>query len=520
MNSNSQTPRWSLPYCTPIPSAPRLRRRAKAARIAAYVLLGVALIAPVVQFQVGTMRRIREAEEFTRLHPGRSLAGVKQHKGAIGRWRKAVRQFWGGWDIYQDPSKPSAPGENRASSPSPPKIEGGRAWLHPNMPFVVILLTPLAYLPVPVMALVFNLLKLAALLGAFWLAGRLASHEGRRIPDWVLGLGLVGVLPFIIGDIQHGNTNGFVLFAVVFHLWAYRRGWDVASGASLALAICLKMTPALFVVYWFYQRSWKLLVATVAGLVVFAVVIPCVAVGPARFADLTGSWLDDVILPGLVEGAWYPTHINQSLPGVFSRYFLGEPNPNGNVFWNPDDNPYAHQQQHRWIAFISLSDATVKWLIRVAQVVVVGLMGWAIGWRKLPRDDGRRMLHYGLVACGMMLLNQRTWDHHAGVLLLGSVAIWSAIGFGAFSRSLRILTMCLMLMSWVLIWITRSSACMLIAVISGAGSDVGEYWGDLMQAYAPVFYCFLLLLGAGVILSVAMRRLSPPYARVRQKLSA
>ena len=78
----------------------------------------------------------------------------------------------------------------------------------------------------------------------------------------MLGLGLLWVLMFVIGDLQHGNTHVLVLGAITLHLWLYRRGHDWAAGGALALAICLKMTPALFVLYWLYQRNWKLLGGT------------------------------------------------------------------------------------------------------------------------------------------------------------------------------------------------------------------------------------------------------------------
>jgi hypothetical protein len=36
-------------------------------------------------------------------------------------------------------------------------------------------------------------------------------------------------------------------------------------------------------------------------------------------------------------------------------------------------------------------------------------------------------------------------------------------------------------------------------------------WADRFMAYGPVFYSFLMLFVAGVILSVAMRRAEAPY---------
>ena len=509
-------PKWSLPYRTPHSS-----RGQRALRVAAYVLLVGAIVTPVVQFQIRTRRSHRKELEYRAFQDKyehltdeelaargikRLPAPGKTTRGAIGRWRWAVQPFWEGRNIYQP---------HEGTEPIP-------VWLHPNMPFTVILLTPFALLGVEAMALTFNLCKVLVLVAAILAAARLANHNGRKMPDWVLALALLWAILPIVGDIQHGNTNVFVLAAIVLHLWWYRRGHDLRAGAALALAICLKMTPALFLLYWAYQRNWKLLAAAVVALVLFAVVVPAAALGPSPYATLAGSWFDNLIYPGLVKGSWYPVHINQSLPGVFSRYFFAPPSPNGDIFWNPDDFTYAEQLQRQtpyWITLIGLPPWGVKLLVRVGQLAIVGLMAWAIGWRKLPRDDGRRALHYGLVALGMLLLNQRTWDHHAAILLPANVAIWYAIAFGRVGRRVRWAALILMLLAGLLVWGGGTTYFALIAKMMGESAKVGDRWADIAEAYGPAFYHFVLLLATAAMLSIALRHGTDPYADRRQRLS-
>lgn len=494
MEPHHDNPRWSLPYSSPVPSDPRHRKGITAARIAGYVLLAGILIAPVVSFQISTMRRQAKAGQIDE----------KSHKGAIGRWSYAVREFWAGKNIYRRPDETND--------------DVGQKRLHPNMPFTVILLTPFAYMPVPAMALTFNVLKVAALIASLLMAAQIAGHGRRRIPDWVLGLAVLWAALLIVGDIQHGNTNSFVLFAIVLHLWLYRRGRDLGAGAALTVAICLKMTPALFVLYWLYQRNWKLLVGVVAATVLLAVVIPGAAVGPERYATVTRTWMNNLILPGLVKGAWYPIHINQSLPGVASRYFFAEPSPNGDIFWNPDDYEYGQHPKSGWIAVASLSEQTVKMIVRVGQVLILALMAWSIGWRKLPRDDGRRALHYGLVVTAMLLMNQRTWDHHAGILLLATVAIWQGLAYGRMSNARRWTAFLLLLAAGLCIWLSRSEAVKLFAKIAGGSKDDGEHWKNMVEAYGAVFLHFVLLFAAGVVVALGLKKSPTPYAETVQKL--
>lgn len=471
-------------------------------RIVAYVLLAGALLTPVVQFQYLAYRVYKASPE------AKTAGDAKDTKGAIWRWRLAVREFWAGQNIYQTP-------DEAAKLPVGDRQTWGNVWLHPNMPFTVMLMTPFAYMPVLTMTLVYNLLKVLVILASILMAVRIANHQKMKMPDWVVGLGVAYAVLLLIGDMQHGNTNVFVLGAVVCHLWLYRRGRDVLAGIPLALGICLKMTPAIFILYWLYQRNWKLLAGTLAALALFAVAIPAAAV-PDRYATLTRTWLDNLIIPGLVKGEWYPIHINQSLPGVASRYLLGEPQPGGNIFWNPDDNPYAQQNEFRWIALASLEPATVKVITRIAQLVLVGLMAWAIGWRKLPRDDGRRALHYGLVVLAMMLLNQRTWDHHATVLLIADVAIWYGIAFGRISPGARKWALGLAAAAGPLVLLTGTDFSKAVARLFVKGS--AKHASDIFNAYGPVFLHFLLMFIAGVVLLAALRKASEPYSAQRQKL--
>ncbi len=489
-----------MPYGVEWPVEPAKRRRARVVRVVVYCLFAVALIAPLVQFQSGTMRRLRRAEQATRAaataSPGQQAAipqaVYKAHKGAIGRWRTAVWAFWEGKNIYT-------------------RVGGRhRVRLHPNMPFTVILLSPFAYLSVGTAALVFNVLKVVVVILTVLMAVRVVDHGRSRMADWVVALGLLWAVKFIISDIQHGNTNVFVLGAVVFHLWLYRRGQDLAAGASLAVAVCLKLTPVLFLAYWVYQRQWKLAAWTVVALLIFVIVVPMAAMGPIHYAALIKDWLNNLIRPGLVEGAWFPIHINQSLPGMVSRYFLA--GQNGDIFWNPDDRAYAAVEKHGFITLLELSPATAKMLLRCLQAVIVLAAAWAVGWRKLPRDDGRRALHYGVVVLAMLMLNQRTWSHHATVILVAPLAAWYAIACGKVPRPERVLALVLLGVAEASVWLTSNEIIEGLGRLWGRTEDQAKGWSDLVEAYGPTFCAFLAMFIALIVLSVRLRRQADPYA--------
>src|SRR5207248_11454769 len=108
---------------------------------------------------------------------------------------------------------------------------------------------------------------------------RMACPPGRRIPFWAEGLIILLSFRPILSDLHHGNNNLLILSLVVASLAAWRKGYDVLAGLALALAVTYKVTPALFVPYFLYKRSWRGAGATAPGLGGFPPSVPCAVPG-------------------------------------------------------------------------------------------------------------------------------------------------------------------------------------------------------------------------------------------------
>jgi hypothetical protein len=508
----------TLPFSMPEPADSR-KHLARIGRVAAWVCLLAALIVPTIQIQVKTLENDAKAAAYDRkLRAGtlsdaeRAKGPPKPHKGAINRWAKAFDDFWADGNIYLTADE----FRQRIETEGPAAAER-HGILHPNMPFTVILLSGFTALPLWAGGFVFTLVKVLAVLLCVFAVARVCNHRDLRMPDWVLGLGAAWWITLIISDIQHGNTNGLVLGSIVLHLWLYRRGNDLLAGGALALAICIKLTPALFVLYWLYQRNWKLLGGCLAGGVILAVGIPAAVLGPSQYGELMGSWMNNLIFKGL-GGAWYPIHVNQSLPAVIGRFLLGD-QPGGNIMWNPDDNPYSAQTHFQWIAIASLDPAVVKRIVQACQALLVLLAAGAIGWKRRPRNDARRGLHYAIVLTLMMLLNQRTWAHHAAVLLTATVAVWYAIAFGHVGKTIRRIALATMLLAGLILWGTTGELVEIWGHLGGLDDHQAELFTDRVLAYGPDFLVFLLVYVSALLLSFGLRRRETPYADHRLTLA-
>src|SRR5262245_4813306 len=163
------------------------------------------------------------------------------NKSAFVRWREQILQIDEGVKLYD-------------------------YFHYPNPPIMALMLRPLAELPPVVGALLWFYLKVGMAAAAFWACVRMVQTGSRPFPATAKAAALLLCASPLIGDLQHGNINILILFLVIASLYAFYRGYDWLAGVILALAICCKVTPALFVLYFLWKRQWKLLAACLIGM--------------------------------------------------------------------------------------------------------------------------------------------------------------------------------------------------------------------------------------------------------------
>ena len=163
----------------------------------------------------------------------------------------------------------------------------------PYPPILGMSFAPTALLPVPVAKIVFYPLGVAVLLVLLWAVRRLvqpALDLETRQAFWAGALGVIFTLRFILRDqAELGfNTAIAALIWTGIYLWRQRR--DLLAGASLGLAIAIKCTPAIFLVYFVWKRQWRMAICTVAAALFFTV-LPAVWQGPASWSNHMRTWV-------------------------------------------------------------------------------------------------------------------------------------------------------------------------------------------------------------------------------------
>ncbi len=300
-------------------------------------------------------------------------------RSAFIRWRHQVHELWQGKNIWDD-------------------------YLFPNPPIMPLTLSPLMALPPVVGAVCWFALKVAMTAVAIQLCFRMAEGTGRKFPWWGEGFVLLLSVRPILSDLLHGNINLLILFCIVVTLEAWRRGYDVLAGLALAAAISYKVTPALFVPYFFYKRSYRTVFATMLGMGLFLLVVPSLVLGIDFNWQCLTMWYHRILRPYVTSNVVGQLEINQSMVGVMMRLLTEGP-----------DGRYGPQFDSN---LVSWNPQEVARVIKIISVGLVGLLAWLCRTRTDRRLDPRLLGEFSLVVLTMLFVSERSWKNHYVTLLL------------------------------------------------------------------------------------------------------
>ena len=372
-------------------------------------------------------------------------------RSAILRWSQQIQDMEGGENIHEK-------------------------YNYPNPPIMPQMLWPLSELatasPLAGALTWFYLKGCMALACLFWVF-RIVETPERPFSIWAKGLAVTLSLRPILGDLSHGNINIFILFLVTACLFAFVRGRDMLAGILLALAIACKVTPALFIVYFAWNRSTRVLLGTAVGLVLFFLLVPAAVFAVQDGSILSGwdrnwsaltSWVNGMIVPYLVHGVVTPERENQSLPGLLTRLLTHQPSFSAFV-----DGIYTPLAFHN---VADLGASTVKRIVQGSQVLFLLTMVVLCRSRLRPEGNPRRgwrpAAEYSFILVGMLLFSERTWKHHCVTLLLPFAVLCYGFTAVELSRGRR----------WLVGGSIAAAALLMLSTITGVLGDDNKRVAD------------------------------------------
>jgi len=236
-------------------------------------------------------------------------------------------------------------------------------------PIAAVLFAPLTLLPWPAAAVVHNLVCITLEFLIVWaIVKRMAGLDGRQT-GW-LAASMTSVITFLSPFTSHfgyGQINIVLMFAVLLDAFVVPprfRGW--LTGAAIAV----KLTPAVFVVYYLVKREWRSAVTAIVSTVVVT------GIGfAAAWRDSLEYWTSVLWSTGRIGNA--ATSVNQSITGELAR--LGASGHAGTAIW------------------LGLT---------------VCLLAYATLLAKRLIDRGYPELAIGAVALFGLLASPVSWEHH------------------------------------------------------------------------------------------------------------
>lgn len=220
-------------------------------------------------------------------------------------------------------------------------------------PFAV-MIYPIANLEYSISAKIFFLLNFISLLGIFYLL-----HTRGIICISSITLFCTILLSFRILE-NHFINNQVGLLLLFLTLIAVYSSKDWLSGFFLSLAVIIKLTPAIFLLYFFLNKRWKFFLYFF-GFLVFWSVLPFLF-GLEYGLKQWENWYDMVFLNAMKSPLFRAWKNNQSLVATLAKYFLVGADPlNQAVFDMP---------------FIVLSSLQVKFIFLILSLFLIFIPSW------------------------------------------------------------------------------------------------------------------------------------------------
>src|SRR5262245_42184489 len=317
------------------------------------------------------------------------------------------------WEmVYVSGAKRLLAGENL--------YNGQDGYLYP--PFAAFCAVPFTYLPPTACRFAWyavNTFAVIVLCMCAWRTSGGGALEGptvSRVEHLIWWLGLACGFRYVLDGLSHQQTDVVIGAGLMAGCLALMRGRELTGATLLGLAAAVKATPLLFVFYLLWRGHWRgalCLVVVAAG----ANLLPDLIHAAPGGGVWIGEWFHQYVAPlqgsDQYVGLW-GSHViyNQSLSGAVFRFFVTD------YRWTPGGFEMVEGAH-------PLGPQALRVLLLGIELVIVGLIGWAVGraGAKTPTleketQPARQALEFSVVFLLILLLSPMSSKPHFCMLLL------------------------------------------------------------------------------------------------------
>lgn len=186
-------------------------------------------------------------------------------------------------------------------------------------PTFAFLLIPLTYLSYEKASLIFFLVNFVCLLGAIYFLRNLLPPGNYT---HILFVSLLFNFRFLENHANNNQVAFILLFLILFSIHTKN---PFLSGWMLSLATIIKLTPLIFILYFIYERKYKVIFYFGLGLLFWAI-LPLL--GNLDYGLINWkNWYEMVLLSAMKNPIFRAWKNNQSLIGTLAKYFLEGADP-------------------------------------------------------------------------------------------------------------------------------------------------------------------------------------------------
>jgi len=201
-------------------------------------------------------------------------------------------------------------------------------------PLFACLMTPLTFFSIGIASFIWYLASVAMFALSLILCSRMifpyrSIREIYEDSPLMPGIVFIAVTSGVFIDcISLLQADILILFSVVSGLYLFVRGRKTLGAAFLAMAISIKMIPALFLVYFIIKRQFKFALAMIVFLLLFTLALPSMVIGVKATRQGLARWNDTMLMrftsssaSNVMMGPMF-NPVNQSVTASVSRWLV------------------------------------------------------------------------------------------------------------------------------------------------------------------------------------------------------